>query len=277
LPLENPLSKVKVKRLSEMKHLGKADLHIHSNCSDARPSIEEVLEYVQNKTDLDVIAITDHDTVKGAIKAAELVKNGNYRFEVIVGEEITAKEGHILGLFLTEKIKPNQSAHETIKQIHDQGGIAVASHPFQHSRLRNPNMAIMDGVGAITLFQEKNTLDGVEIVNGTPTLQNENLKASFLNKTTLFLAEVGASDAHIVEAIGMGYTLFEGKSAADLKRELLERQTQAMHKRWRLSGLFKYLFFFIPKGLRMGFYTLIKGRRAKKIDLIGPLPKNFHH
>ena len=81
-------------------HLGKADLHIHSNCSDGKPSIEEILEYVEHKTDLDVIAITDHDTIDGALLAQELMKRKKYRFEVIIGEEISTKRGHIIGLFL---------------------------------------------------------------------------------------------------------------------------------------------------------------------------------
>jgi len=109
----------------QLPDLSKADLHIHSFFSDGKPSIEEILAYTQKNTNLDVIAITDHDTISGALHAAELASKRKYRFEVIVGEEVSSIEGHILGLFLTEKIEPNQTAHETIKQIHALSTIAA--------------------------------------------------------------------------------------------------------------------------------------------------------
>ena len=65
--------------------LGKADLHIHSHYSDAEMSVKEILDYIQEKTDLDVIAICDHDTMKGAYEAVTLMENGSYRFELILG------------------------------------------------------------------------------------------------------------------------------------------------------------------------------------------------
>jgi len=261
-----------IHKIEEYKHLGKADLHIHSDYSDGRPSVQEILDYVQDKTDLDVIAITDHDTIEGAKIAQQLIKQKRYRFAVIVGEEITSKEGHILGLFLTEKIEPGLEVGTTIKKIHEQGGVAVASHPFMHTRWRNPNMNIMDGIGLISLMKEKDEIDGIEVVNATPTLGEENLSADFINKTVLLRAETGSSDAHIVEAIGKGYTLFEGKTAHDLKEAILSAQTQGMHNKWTFFALFKYLFFFIPKGFRMALYTLFYGRTKKRPKIVN-VPK----
>ena len=81
----------------------KADLHIHSDMSDGLASIPEIMEHVATKTDLSVIAITDHNTIEGALfaKSLEELYPG---LEVIVGEEVTSKSGHILGLFLTETV-----------------------------------------------------------------------------------------------------------------------------------------------------------------------------
>ena len=59
----------------QLNNLSKADLHIHSNFSDGAESIDEILEYVQEQTDLAVIAITDHDTIKGALLAKKIMKN----------------------------------------------------------------------------------------------------------------------------------------------------------------------------------------------------------
>lgn len=253
---------------NQLKDLSKADLHIHSNYSDGRPSIEEILEYVQNETNLDVIAITDHDTIEGALLAKEIMKRKNYRFELIVGEEVSSNEGHILGLFLTEKIEPNQPAHETLKQIHAQGGIAIAAHPFYNSRMNNGLQVWAKGVGAATLIQEKNHFDGVETVNATPIFEEENLRTKYINRLLLLRAETGSSDAHILQAIGKGYTLFEGKTAHALKEAVWDHQTQAMNDKWDLLGVSRYAYFFLPIGLRVALNTLIHGRHEKVPELV---------
>lgn len=265
--------KVKEGLHKQLPHLSKADLHIHSNYSDAYASIEEILEYVENETDLAVIAITDHDKIEGALKAEELVKNGNYRFKVIIGEEVSSKEGHIVGLFLSKRIPPKLSAHETIERIHKQGGLAVSVHPLYHSRMNNNKTVWADGVGTITLLAEKDNFDAIETVNATPTYGEENLRAKFLNRTLIFRSEVGSSDAHIVDAIGKGYTLFEGKTPEELRTALEENQTQAMNDKWDLMGLFRYAYFFYPRGLRVAYNTLIHGRRKKRLEIIKFPPK----
>lgn len=247
--------------------MGKADLHIHSNHSDGRPTVQEILDYVEDRTDLDVICISDHNTIDGSLEAQELMKQKKYRFELIVGEEVTSKEGHILGLFLNEKIPAGLEAHTVLTKIKEQGGIRIAAHPFQTTTIRNPDEPMMDGVGLVTLVKEKKLFNGIEIVNATPTLGEENIHAAFVNSTLLFKAETGSSDAHIKEAIGRGYTLFEGKSALDLKYALRHHQTQAMNDKWTFWALTKYLFFFIPKGIRMAFYTLTHGKSQKTPQL----------
>ena len=257
-----------IKKIEDIAHLGKADLHIHSNHSDGRPSILEILNYVEEKTDLSVIAITDHNTIDGALEAKEILKQKEYRFEVITGEEVSSQEGHILGLFLKEKIPAGLHAHEVLKKIKEQGGITIAAHPFQSTSIRNPHEPMMDGVGLVTLIKEKEGFDAVEVVNATPTLGKENIRAAFINRTLMLKAETGSSDAHIVEAIGMGYTLFEGKTASDLRSALRYEQTQAMHTKWTLIALFKYLFFFIPKGFRMFVYTIFHGRKRKSPQIV---------
>jgi len=255
-------------------HLGKADLHIHSNYSDAKPSIEEILEYVQHKTDLDVIAITDHDTLEGALLAQELVKGKKYRFEVVVGEEVSTKRGHIIGLYLKKLIPANLSIHETIERIQKEGGVVIAPHAFHHTRLNNGKNITMDGIGVINLIKEKDNLEGVEIINATPTLGGENLKASFINNTLILQAEIGSSDAHILDAIGKGYTVFEGRTAKDVKEAIIKNQTKALNGSWNFLALAKYLFFFIPRGLRLFWNTVSHGRIEKSPQIIN-IPKKF--
>ena len=262
------MKKIRRQLHDQLKNLSKADIHIHSNYSDGRPTVEEILHYVQRETNLDVIAITDHDTIEGALYARELMKKKKYRFELIVGEEVSSNEGHILGLFLHTKIEPNQPAHEVIKQIHAQGGVAIAAHPFYNSRMNNGRVIWAKGVGATTLINEKGHFNGIETVNATPVFEEENLRAKYINRLVLFSSETGSSDAHILQAIGMGYTLFEGKTAHAFKEAILDHQTQAMNDKWDLFGTARYAYFFLPTGLRTTFNTLIHGRREKIPEIV---------
>lgn len=254
------MAKKGIQKIENWEKLGRADIHIHSCYSDGRPKISEILNYIQEKTDLDVIAICDHDTIEGALEARELMKKGNYRFDLVVGEEITSSKGHILGLYLKEKVKPGMNPKKTIEAIHAQGGLAIASHPFERTSWHNKNIPTMDGIGMKSLLETVDILDGLEIVNATPGLADENYRASLVNKTILFVAETGGSDGHILEAIGMGYTLFEGKTAQDLRRALKTHQTRGMYAKWTVMALLKYLFFFIPLGFRIVINTIINGR-----------------
>jgi len=76
-----------------------------------------------------VIAITDHDTIEGALRAADLAASRPDGPAVIVGEEVSSLQGHILGLFLEKRVRPGMSAAATLEAIHDQAGVAVAAHP----------------------------------------------------------------------------------------------------------------------------------------------------
>src|SRR5215510_12510063 len=100
--------------------MGLADLHIHSIYSyDGTASIESILGQAK-KIGLDVIAITDHDEINGALKAFELASN--YGIEVIPGIEITTAEGDLLGLNITQKVDRGQTLIESVLQVGEAGG-----------------------------------------------------------------------------------------------------------------------------------------------------------
>src|SRR5713101_9262268 len=89
--------------------LGRADLHMHSTYSDGIATIEQILHHVQYNTRLNVIALTDHDVIEGSLRARDLWAKGRYRFDFIVGEEISTREGHMLALFIEKRIAPGLS------------------------------------------------------------------------------------------------------------------------------------------------------------------------
>ncbi len=262
-----------IKKIEKPLALGRADLHIHTNMGDAKPTVEEVLNYVQTKTDLDVIAITEHDSIDAALLAKKLMAKRKYRFELIIGEEISCFEGHVIGLFLNKTIKGDVSVKEAISEIKRQGGIVMMPHPLRHVRINTGLTGNTDGVGFVELLRHKKNIDALEIINSTPTNMPNNLRAIFFNDTIMQRAEVGGSDAHILDSIAMAYTLFEGKSAEDLREAILNCQTRAFNKRWRLIALIKYLFFFLPKSLRLFVNTMAHGRMPKRAQIVN-VPKN---
>src|SRR5207237_8341731 len=107
---------------------GKADLHIHSLYSDGTASVAGILDWVEHETDLDLVAITDHERIDGALRARELHSAADYHFDLAVGEEITTRLGHLLALFVEKRIPALRPLAETVERIHDAGGIAVAPH-----------------------------------------------------------------------------------------------------------------------------------------------------
>jgi predicted metal-dependent phosphoesterase TrpH len=221
--------------------IGRADLHIHTRKSDGRPTVREVLEHVSQHARLDVIAITDHDTIAGALEAAKLARE--YTVEVIVGEEISSREGHILGLFLHEAVRPGLNAMDTVRAIHEQGGIAIAAHPFIRAHAQIPSVGRCRlGVGAAL---RRVPFDGVEVINSFPSLAWANMRAQRFNSRYARSAEIGGSDAHVVEAIGKGYTSFSGKTAADLQLAIGNRQTRAGRSRYGPLVLGKYAGFLL--------------------------------
>lgn len=251
------------------KNFSKADLHIHSDYSDSAATIEDILNYVQEKTDLKIIAITDHDTISGALKAKRMACELGYRFQVIIGEEISTKEGHVIGLFLKDKIDGGITTREAIEAIHRQGGLVVSAHPFFVSRFNDKlDEPVAKGIGAATLIHEKHYIDAIEVVNGTPVFNQSNVKSKYFNRLLMFKAEVGGSDAHILEAIGKGYTLFEGKTISDLKKAIKNRETQAFKARWNPIELLKYTYSFLPHFARIAFFTMLLGPQPKEPQII---------
>ena len=182
--------------------MGLADLHIHTIYSDGSATVEEVLRKAVS-LGLDTIAITDHNEIEGAVKARELALSWNLGVEVIVGEEITTADGHVVGLFLKDRIRPLLSAEATVDEIHRQGGLAVAVHPFSLWL----KLFRCGGVGKLA---DRLQFDAIETVNGSPTEGLGNILAGRFNRGKK-LAGVGGSDAHTAEAVGQGVTIFPGR------------------------------------------------------------------
>jgi predicted metal-dependent phosphoesterase TrpH len=194
--------------------MGKADLHIHTREGDGLDTFEQIFEHVETRTDLDVIAITEHDSLETALRARELWARGHYRFDFVAGAEMTTLEGHVVVLYIEEPLSSFQRVEATLEAAHARGGVCFAPHPTS---------LLTRSVGAGTLKRlqaDRNGagFDAIELANLSPPGRPFLGKARRLNESTLRLPAVGASDAHFVQAIGSAFTRFEGRSALDLRR-----------------------------------------------------------
>jgi predicted metal-dependent phosphoesterase TrpH len=191
---------------------GRADMHIHSLYSDGTASVGQILEHVEQHTDLDVIAITDHERIDGAQRAAELHAAGDFSFDLVVGEEITTRRGHVLALFIHERIPALLSLDESLRRIHAQGGIAIAAHPMAPLPLsvgRRSLRSVRDATDEGIYF------DALELFNPSHAGRMRHEARLALNAAELGLPGVGNSDGHVLEGIGTGFTLFPGHTADD--------------------------------------------------------------
>jgi predicted metal-dependent phosphoesterase TrpH len=208
---------------------------MHTSCSDGWPSPGAIVDHVATLGGLDVIAITDHDTIEGALRAAEIAARRPDAPHVIVGEEVSSRHGHILGLFLERRIPPGMSAAATVSAIHDQGGLAVAAHPFWRTE-RQVRGRRTHGVG---WWAAELDFDGIEVENATPGFYVFNQLAHRLCEGA-GLAELGNSDAHIVDAIGRAYTTFPGRSPQALRTAIEQGRTRAHRDRYAPMALVRY-------------------------------------
>jgi predicted metal-dependent phosphoesterase TrpH len=194
--------------------LGKADMHLHTLYSDGTASVQAVLDHVERATDLDLVAITDHERIDGALRARALHASGEYSFEVAVGEEITTRRGHVLALFITERIPALRPLPETLARIHDQGGIAVAPHSMAPL---TPSLGRRSLLWSLRQPDERHRFDAIELMNPSTAGRARRVARDRLNAEVLHLPAVGNSDAHVLEGIGTAWTWFAGSTAADYR------------------------------------------------------------
>jgi predicted metal-dependent phosphoesterase TrpH len=164
----------------------------------------------------DLVAITDHDEIRGALRARDYARaHRGLGVEVVVGAEISTLNGHLLGLDLEAPVPPSRPAAETIERIHDQGGLAVAAHPF------HPYRGGARGHRTLAALLPDLPVDAIEVVSNAGVWSwLYNAWAAARNVEWLFPVTAG-SDAHDVWYLGSAVTRFPGRDAQVLRRALL--------------------------------------------------------
>jgi predicted metal-dependent phosphoesterase TrpH len=202
----------------------RADPHCHTLASDGMVTPQELVDAAVAAR-LDLIAVTDHDTMD-SVKEAQ-ARGDRAGIAVVAGQEITTKwpaQTHVLGWFLEKPVRRGMSLEDTVKAIHDQGGLAIVPHPF---------MPVYFGSiqpGMLARLLDKTPVDGIEMGFTVPigARRRKLLEQFFAQNSERLGAAVGGSDCHFgAHDIAQVVTNYEG----DFRTALGHRATSPQRLR----------------------------------------------
>ncbi len=198
---------------------GRADLHLHTRASDGMMSMAQLVDYAEEETDLDVIAITDHDDTTSSVAAREYAARRGYRVQIVPGVEVTTRDGHLLALFIEERPSAFKPLQATAEWVRERGGLCLAPHPFTRWTHSLSSRAMLSAL-------HHKLLAGVEVLNASPAGRASRSRAvRFVDQHGL--AAVGGSDAHMIAVVGLARTRFKGHSPEELRHAIETASTYA--------------------------------------------------
>ena len=178
----------------------KGDFHTHTRHSGDCDTPTETVVRSCAEAGLKWVAVTDHNSIAGALEAHEIASRIYPDLRIIVGEEVKSSAGDIIGLFLQEEIPKGLSPMDTVKRIQDQGGLVSIPHPFDRIRRGPlPKWALEDVAPHA---------DFVETLNARTILASDLARCRELAEWA-FLTPLGVSDSHTPGEFGAAYTEME--------------------------------------------------------------------
>jgi len=193
--------------------MGKFELHCHSYYSrgtkipcEGLPSPRDIIRSAKLKG-LSGVAITDHGNIKCWKEATEEAKKQDIVF--IPAMEVNSSAGHILGLGLTDAVRNGLGVEETVELIREQGGIAIAAHPFD-----------VRGMG---IKNRINYVDAVEVFNAM-SLDKVSNTFSESRAEKIGKPKVAGSDAHSLDMLGTAPNIIRAHDAETVVRKISRGQ-----------------------------------------------------
>ncbi len=237
--------------------MGKADTHLHTEYSGFQKlgyikfpesvAMPDVQVDNARRNGMDVLCVTDHDEIEGALIAERYAKRYD-DIDIVVGEEVTTADGEIIGLFINERIPEMLSVEETVDRIREQGGLVIAPHPFSFH---------VPGLKERILDLD---IDGFEVINGGHPDNYTNMFARLvMDRYPGRWAETSGSDAHSIYTAGYNWTEFPGSSADDFRQAILNRTTKAVGEAAPIFGQVQWSVDVVIGGQKM-MYRSLKGK-----------------
>jgi predicted metal-dependent phosphoesterase TrpH len=181
---------------------------------------------------LDAIAITDHNQIDGALDIAKKIE-----LLVIPSTEISTRSGHLVGLNVRKIIPKGMSVGETVDCIHDEGGLAVACHPFAWFK------------GSLGDKVTKK-FDAIETINSSALPFGRSIKKATDTAKRLNLTQIAGTDAHIPQSIGLAYSVLEAEpNIESIIKAILEKRCQVYGESVPFSLKIRQQFMLIKKYL----------------------------
>ena len=215
--------------------IGHADLHVHPSGDGSSAKTPMAMYKALRTSDLRLAVLTDHNRVDVARELAARSRDEGIPIALVVGEEITTRDGHLLGVGLTARVPAGLSLAEAVAAVHDQGGIAVVAHPL------------------LPAYMAASARLLVELAEGDPRQRPDALEAMHpmaawmpgWRRRVERLAQrcgyavVGGSDAHVPRSVGFGQTCFHGETEAALMTAIRARETWAEGRRYPIRDVFR--------------------------------------
>jgi len=177
------------------------DLHCHTRASfDCLSSPESVVHAAASRG-LTHLAITDHETISGALEARDIARERAPELRVLIGEEVRTSDGDVIAMFLERAVPGGMSLTDTIAAIREQGGLVGVPHPFDRYR-----GSLLHALAGSPL---ESPIDWIETHNARVMVGDGNLQAA------AYAAEhgipgVAVSDAHSVIEVGVASSALDG-------------------------------------------------------------------
>lgn len=186
------------------------ETHCHTNASgDCLVRIEDLIARCHERG-VNRVVITDHSTIKGALRAKELDPQ-----LVIVGEEVLTTKGELLCAFVTEEIPRRLEPLEAIRRLRQQGAFISVSHPFDPRR---------SGWTVDDLVELAPLVDAIETFNARNIRQVYNQRAlEFAQQHNL--RGTAGSDAHTLLEVGRATMHLPDFKDADSMRAAMSEVT----------------------------------------------------
>jgi predicted metal-dependent phosphoesterase TrpH len=214
------------------------DLHCHTSASFDSLADPKAVARAAAARGLTHLAITDHGTIDGALRARDAAPAG---LAVLVGEEIRTQEGDLIGVFLERAVPQHLTLTEAIAAVREQGGLVGIPHPFDRRR-----GSILAGSGAVAADELPGLVDWVEAYNARVLGGSGNDRAAEYARTH-DLPGIAASDAHSTLEVGVAYSALDGDPST-------------------------------PAGLlaALGHVEIVPGRASYVVRLVTPFAKLVH-